>query len=344
MNRRNETLPRSRFRLARLLGRCFPLLIGSAVLFPVLARAQISLTVRANDQETGAAMEQVRVEVVLFPDTVVVMGFTDGTGRLEFLNMIKQKYVLRATKLGYQSHEESLDLSSQVSSSIVSVRLRRADDKPDAPGGGVSVRVLSIPENARREFESGMALLGEKNDAKGSISRFRKAIDEYPDYHEAYYLLGMAQLKTGDATGGEASLRKSIELNPHFLDPYYPLADLLILMKKYAEAEELLQTPHQEDQASWKWPYELAMVYDKLGQWEKGIVFGLMALERKDAPSKVRLLMANLYENNGEIAKAIAELEAFKKQDPKSTMIPKVNQVLGELRKQIRGEESFTAG
>lgn len=195
------------------------------------------------------------------------------------------------------------------------------------------MRVLSIPEKARKEFRTGMDLLGKKNKPKDSIKHFRRAIEEYPEYHEAYYLLGMALLKTGDASGGETALRKSIELDAGFLDPYYPLAELLIMAKKYEEAERLLEAPYRQDAESWKWPYELAMCYDKLGEWRKGIDMAVEALGRKDAPSKTRLLLANLYECNNEIDKAIEQLEAFKKEDPKNPMIPKVNLVLEQLRR-----------
>ncbi len=316
---------------------CTPgfLLIWAASLLLMTSPAK-DLRVHAVDQETREPIDRVRVELVEFPSTVARMGYTDGTGWVEFLDLNVERCILRATKDQYQPYQETLDLDPVTPSIRVDVQLRRLDAKPEQPSGIVSARAISIPEKARKEFQKGMVLLGEKNDPKASLSHFRKAIEAFPAYYEAYYLLGMAQLKTGDEAGGESSLRKSIQLNPKFLDPYYPLAELLIRRTQYNEAEALLQTPYQEDPQDWKWPYELAMCYNKLGQLGKGIAMGRAALERKDAPSKVRLLLANLYENNGEPAKAIAELEEFKKQDPENPMTPKVDLVLEQLRAKIR--------
>jgi len=318
-------------------GRCGQLSVAVLVLgllvFPAIARSQVDLAVYVTDQDTGKAIEQVKVEVVLFPATVVHMGFTDGTGRVEFLNVRKQQYLLRASKDAYQPFQERVDLSEQTISMIFPLRMRRSPDRPEPPGGAVSARVLAIPEAARNEFKAGLDLMGEKNDPKGSMGRFRKAIDIFPAYYEAYYMLGMAQLKTGDAGGGEASLRKAIEIQPKFFDPYYPLSELLIGKRLYDEAEKLLQIPLQEDPENWKWPYELGMGYGKTSQWDKGIAMGLVALGRKDVPTKIHLLLSDLYSNKGEIEKAISELETFKKKDPKSPMIPRVNEVLKQLRK-----------
>ena len=255
-------------------GRLSALLISLGLLMSGLASAQVNVTIQATDQETGAPIEQVRVEMVIFPDTVSALGFTDGSGKFELHALKPRRYILRASKQGFQPYQESLDLSERFLATTISVRLHRSEQKAEIPGPGVSARALRIPEKAREEFLAGVDLLGEKNNPKESVSHFQQAIADFPDYYEAYYMLGMAQLKIGDATGGEASLRKSVEINPKYFEPYYPLAELLIRLQRYEEAESFLQVPFQEDQESWKWPYELAMCYDKLKQWEKWISVG----------------------------------------------------------------------
>jgi tetratricopeptide (TPR) repeat protein len=300
--------------------------------FSSFACAQVSLAVRITDQDTGSALEYVRVEVVLFPNSIVHMDFTNSSGTVEFLNVKKLQYVLRATKDGYQPYQETIDLSAQITSATVPVRMQKTPAKAEPAGGVVSARVLAIPEPARKEFKTGLDMMGDRNDPEGSIGHFQKAIDAFPNYYEAYYTLGMAQLKIGDASGGEASLRKAIEIHPRFLDPYYPLSELLIRQQHFDEAEILLLTPFQEDQESWQWPYELGMCYGKMSQWDKGITMTRLALGRKNAPTKIRLLLADLYSNMGETSKAIAELETFLIEDPESPMTTRVNEVLKQLR------------
>ncbi len=291
------------------------------------------MTFTVTDADKGAALERVRVEIVLFPNTIVRQDYTDSSGRVDFLNVRKLQYVIRAAKDGYEPYQDTVDLREERLTALIPIRMKPTRPKAEPAGGEISVRLLAIPEGARNEFKAGLDLIGEKNDPKGSLAHFQKAIDLSPTYYEAHYMLGMARLKTGDAAGGETSLRKAIEINPKFFDPYYPLSELLIRANKYEEAEKFLLTPFREDQDSWQWPYELGMCYGKLSQWDKGIAMGQLALSRKGAPTKIRLLLADLYNNKGETAKAINELETFKKDDPKSPMIPRVDEVLKQLRK-----------
>jgi tetratricopeptide (TPR) repeat protein len=145
----------------------------------------------------------------------------------------------------------------------------------------------------------------------------------------------LEMLNSKSATPG-GRLAASHEICPGFFDPYCPLSELLIKQKRL-EAERLRYTA-QEDQESWQWPYELAMCYGKMSQWDKGIAMGRLALERKNPPARTRLLLADLYSNKGETSKAIVELETFKKENPKSPMIPRVDEVLEWLRKLAPGD------
>ena len=52
-----------------------------------------------------------------------------------------------------------------------------------------------------------------------------------------------------------------------------------------------------------------------------------------NAPPKVHLLMADLYSNTGKPDKAMEQSRNFEKLDPSSPYIPRVHQVLAELRK-----------
>lgn len=301
--------------------------------FSGIACAQ-DLIVRISDQDTGSALEQVRVEIVIFPDTIAQMAFTNSAGSVEFRRIEQSLFLLRATKNGYQPYEESVDLNRlSMEAPTIWVRMQRVPVKDAPPGGVISARLLGIPEAARREFKAGLDLMGAGNDLQGGIGHFRKAIDAFPNYYEAHYMLGMAYLKMGKALDGEASLRRAIEINPGFFDPYYPLSELLIFQQHYEEAEKLLLKPFREDPESWQWPFELGMCYGKMRQWEKGIAMGRLALERKNVPSRIRLLLADLYNNAGETSKAILELETYLKENPESPMAPRAKEVLRQLRK-----------
>jgi tetratricopeptide (TPR) repeat protein len=306
------------------------------------ARAQtgqsqlVEIRVHVTDWDSEAVMDQVRVELIRFPSEIVETIFTDSSGYAQFDGIQSDNYIVRATKYGYNTAETRVEIVPHQNLVYAPVRMKRVggDAFTSAPGSTVSARELSIPERARDEFHRGLKFLSEKKDPKQGMVHFQNAIANFPNYYEAYFLLGMAHLQTNSPSEGQAALRKAIELNPKFLEPYYPLADLLVRQKQYDEAEHLLLQALAQDKQDWRWPFELAFSYAKHGQWDKAMEYGQMASAQPGAPSKVHLLMADLYSNTGNTSKAVAELEEFEKIDPHSSYIPRVQQVLSELRKQ----------
>lgn len=305
------------------------------------AHAQLSvqkrgvvISVRVTDQDRGGQLGQVKVDLLQFTGVVVQTMFTDSSGRAQFGPIGADHYIVQASKAGFQTYRVDIDPTPGQTQYDLFIQLPAIEANPAKPGGIISARELSIPEPARGEFNKGLEFLNEKKDPKQGMVHFQNAITSFPNYYEAYFLLGMAHLETNSPQEAQAALRKAIELNPQFLQPYYPLASLLIGQKRYEEAEQLLLQALAQDKQDWRWPYELAFSHAKRGQWDKAMEYGRLASAQPNAPSKVHLLMADLYSNTGNTSKAVAELEEFEKVDPHSSYIPRVQQVLSELRKQ----------
>lgn len=91
----------------------------------------------------------------------------------------------------------------------------------------ISVRDLSIPDKARRNFNEGTRLLAAK-DWPGSILKFQQAVDAFPGFYEAYYRMGLATAALQRGTETATAFRKSIELSDgQYAPPYFGLALLL---------------------------------------------------------------------------------------------------------------------
>jgi tetratricopeptide (TPR) repeat protein len=309
-----------------------------------LQRRGVVISVRVTDQDRGGLLDQVRLDLLQFTGVVVQTIFTDSSGRAQFGPVGADHYIVQASRAGFQTYRVDVDPTPGQTQYDLSIQLPAIEANPNKPGGVISARELSIPEGAREEFKKGLEFLNEKKDPKQCIIHFQNAVANFPNYYEAYFLLGVAHLETNSPSEGQTALRKAIELNPKFLEPYYPLADLLVRQKQYEEAERLLLQALTQDKQDWRWPFELAFAYAKQGQWDKAMEYGQMASARPNAPSKVHLLMADLYSNTGNTSKAIAELEGFEKIDPHSSYIPRVQQVLSELRKQnLTGQQKPAA-
>jgi hypothetical protein len=313
------------------------LLVGEAARSQGSQEGGVQIQVRVTDQSNGQVLDGVRLELVRFPDGILQVGFSDGGGRGQFTSVPPNQYHIRASVMGYQPADVIFDPGAAprggVASYLVEVPMQRlASDSSPPPGGKVGTRELSLPPGAVTEFKKGIELLSEKKDPKGSIEHFQKAVDAYPSYYEAYYLMGMAHLQSSEIPGSVAAFQKSIEVNPKFLEPYYPLSSALHLLGRDTEAVGVLEKAMKLDNTGWRWPFELARLHGNRAEWDKALPLAREAATRKDAPPKVHLLLADLYANTGEPKKALEELETFAKLDPSSTYMPRVQATIEKLR------------
>ena len=83
--------------------------------------------------------------------------------------------------------------------------------------------------------------LHEKGDLAGAIKLYEQALKIMPEFPEAEYQRGVAELATGNNVEAEKSFRRAIELREDWTLALTSLGSLLINKDKFAEAEKLLQ-------------------------------------------------------------------------------------------------------
>jgi tetratricopeptide (TPR) repeat protein len=292
------------------------------------------VVVRVHDRISEEPLAQVRVQLIRFPDGIIGEQFSGSSGSVQFSSISVGAYVVRATLQGYEPGEAHIDFRNG-DRTLQNVDIPLTPQKRDesrSPNGTVSAEVLKIPENARKEFEHGSRLLNEKKDLSRSIAAFQRAIQMYPGYAEAYFLMGTAEVQAGASSAAEASLRKAIALNARMSAPYYPLAVLLFGERRYAEEEKLLLEAQKLDLADWRFPFELARCHAQQGHWDTALQYGLEASGKDNVPPKIHLLLADIYANSNRPREAVAELELFAKLDPGSSYMGRVREVLPVLR------------
>jgi Flp pilus assembly protein TadD len=268
-----------------------------------------------------------------FPDGVMQQAFSDSSGSLEFSGLAAQTYVLRATKHGYLDAELQVDVRRGEFAKSVGLSMQKTQVERNEPAqGSVAARNLPIPDAASREFQLGAKSLNTEKNPRQSIGHLQRAIELYPAYSDAYFLLGTAQMQLNDATAAETSLRKAIALDARRTGPYYPLSMLLFGQRRFKDEEELLLSAQKQDAADWRWPFELARCHAQQSRWDSALQFGLTATGIANAPSKVHLLLADIYANSDKPSEAVAELELFAQLDPQSTYMARVREVLPALR------------
>lgn len=82
--------------------------------------------------------------------------------------------------------------------------------------------------------------LHEKGDLAGAIKLYEQALKIIPDFPEAAYQCGLAELALGRKVNAETSLRKAVELRPDWSLALSSLGSLLVSQNKFDEAERIL--------------------------------------------------------------------------------------------------------
>ena len=260
------------------------------------------------DGETQPAA-RVRVDVRDIGGSDLVTTFTDSSGRFQ-APATRGTVIVRVQEQGYEPVEQRV--STDAGSSGLVITLHKLRVTPVSHSGyTVSVRDFKVPAKAKRAFDKGVSLL-QKKDLEGSLDRFKEATDAFPDYYEAYYQIGLANLELRRGNDAEQALQRAIDLSGGgYVDPQLALGALLCDRQDYVEAERVLRRAIDLDASSWKGYLFLGQALfgqNRLPEAEKSAREAL--LRKSDTPSAY-LLLANVHIRRHEYILGVKDLDAF---------------------------------
>jgi len=254
---------------------------------------------------------------------------TDSVGGFEFQRIPQDAYILTVRVQGYKQIVESVDLTTK-SKKTLDLQLR-PDPNYEGLGGSVSVESLNAPEGARRDLERGKELLSKGTDLGKSIQLLKKAIAAYPNYSEAYLLMGLAyghQNKSGDAS---TALNRAIEINPKYTAAYLALGALDNEQRKFADAEKPLLKAVELNADSADAQLELARAYWGLGRWQDADPHAEKAVELRPDSSDAHLIMGNVLLRKRDGAGALREYKESLRLAPNGPMAEPTRQMVTKL-------------
>ncbi|MCB2184570.1 MAG: tetratricopeptide repeat protein [Desulfobulbaceae bacterium] len=157
-------------------------------------------------------------------------------------------------------------------------------------------------------FEKGKALYEQGDYVKARLE-LKNAIQIDLKYAEAYYYLGLTELKDGNPRKAYGALSKAVELNPDLLDAQQELGKLFLAGRAPDKALEkadliLAGQPENTDVLLLK---SAALIRLEKQKEAEAILDGLLA--RGKADPQAYLLLASLYDGRGERQKAISMVE-----------------------------------
>jgi tetratricopeptide (TPR) repeat protein len=207
----------------------------------------------------------------------------------------------------------------------------------------VSVRELSIPRKALRAFQKGAELLA-KQDAAGSLPHFQRAVAEFACFYEAYYKMGVADLKLWRVADAEQAYRRSIELSGgQYAQPLLGLGVLLDYQEKFAEAEGLTRKGLDLDPTSWAAHYSLGWALLGLNRLEEAEKSIREALRWKTDCAEAQLLLADVHNREKDYRALLKDLDEYLKLDRDSPTSVKARALRDNAQRALVESETSTA-
>jgi len=262
---------------------------------------------------------------------------TDIQGKFDFDGVPNSTFHLTIEGQGFQPYDSFIDISmSKMAYEMITLRLDKGpgakDVPPEGPKSTLNARIAQIPPEAHKEFDLGKARM-QANDTPGSLQHFQKAIDLYPNYAEAYQLMGVVNLETGKFADAEPQLAKATEIEPKLTTAFFALGICRNQMAKYAEAEIALARGLELDPNSPDGHYHIAEAYWNLGRFDDSEPHARKALALKVDMAPAHVLIGNAMLRKHDAPGALKQFKEYLRLAPRGEFAPATKAAVDRLEK-----------
>ena len=106
-------------------------------------------------------------------------------------------------------------------------------------GTATSLTVLSAPRKAKKAYQKARKELDKKEpNLSKTVKELDKAVKRYPEFAEAWDLLGQVRVMSKDQSGAREAFEKAIAAEPNYVNPYLSLARLCLIERHWEEAAQ----------------------------------------------------------------------------------------------------------
>jgi tetratricopeptide (TPR) repeat protein len=265
---------------------------------------------------------------------------TDTTGRFDFDGLLPNVYTLTIEGQGFLPYQSQIDISmsKQAYESITVRPDRESADKDVPPEGTLNARIARIPSAAHKEFDLGKQRM-DAQDFPGSLLHFQKAVDLYPNYAEAYQLMGVVNLQTGKFADAEPQLSKATEIEPKLATAYFALGICRNQMAKYPEAEIALARGLELEPNSADGHYHIAEAYWNLGRWDDSEPHARKALALQPDMAPAHVLLGNSMLRKRDAPGALKEFKEYLRLAPQGEFAPATRSAVDRLEKGLQEQK-----
>jgi tetratricopeptide (TPR) repeat protein len=264
--------------------------------------------------------------------------FTTSLGRFEFRGLSQDAFVVEAEVEGYEPANVSVDLSFLCRNDNIMVMLEPQTivrvETPAQPM--ISAEHLQIPDKARKAFAKGIGEMEKKNRLERSLKHFRKAIENYPEFYEAYIQLARAHMALNEEAKAVEVLEEATALEKERARAFILLGMTHYRLKQPVECLRALREGVRLDQGNWLGHFELGRSLLEYGLAEAAYPHAQKAHELNGQGRNVHLLLHNVTLQRGDYRAALAEANEFLELFPDDNLASEMRQREEVLRQSLR--------
>jgi tetratricopeptide (TPR) repeat protein len=263
-------------------------------------------------------------------------GQCDGLGNYTFELLESGVYTVHVTLPGFKETIEEIRVRPSGSRRVV-VKLGEMEKEPFDPG---STEYWRAANSEAREEVTQARQLRMTGDPEGAIPFLERALEQDPQFPIAHGELGLCYMRLGRLDVARESLEAAIEYGPKSLTPYLNLAEVWRQQGNLTAAEEALLKASEIHPERGEPVYIQAQMKFDTGDLEGAIQSAQRALELDHSFfPQVHLLLADAYEQRGEIYRIPQELEAYLEKDPEGQDVGSVRAKLERVRRELESME-----
>jgi len=206
---------------------------------------------------------------------------------------------------------------------------------PISPPGTVFAQV--VPPEAEKIYQSAVGDIS-KGDKDSAIKGLKKAIEIFPTYFLALQQLGLVYIDAEKDEQAIEPLTKAIQVNAKAANSHLGLGMAYVNLDRLEKAVPELNTAINLDPRLFRAHLFLGMALitqGKLDEAEKLLKQAYTIGGPKQA-SAAHLYLTSIYNTRKEYQKAIDELEAYLKENPKAPNAPNIQQAIGKLKAKVK--------
>jgi tetratricopeptide (TPR) repeat protein len=212
----------------------------------------------------------------------------------------------------------------------------RMERRPRRPGGyQVSMEQLSVPEEARAEYQKGLQRYSARDWSEAS-KRFRKAVDIAPQFSAAWYQLGIIACQQSRTQEGADYFQEALRHVPDHYQALINLGSVLLTQRKVTEAVTINQRAVKARPDDAQAQVQLGYSYLMAGRLEDAEIHLKRTIALDPANYYYpQLLLAEIYNQLNDHPSMVRELKEFLRLHPDSLKAHDVTQILDRLRLQL---------